>query len=135
MAALQNKLKIYVEQDIFMHVLAGALPVKRIGNRLEIWIEHVCFSLNCMVLVRHDIIYIECGKDKIYIGKLNFKYLWDIINIFLHFASSSLTSFGNNQVITFNGYNLLTILVAKQEEQQLNSYNWLEVFMKKNQML
>ena len=34
--ALQNKLKIYVEQDIFMHVLAGALQMKRIGNRLEI---------------------------------------------------------------------------------------------------
>ena len=48
---LKNKLKIYVEQDIFMHVLAGALPVKRIGNRLEIWIEYVCFSLNCIALV------------------------------------------------------------------------------------
>ena len=34
--ALGNKLKIYVEQDIFMHVLAGALQMKRIGNRLEI---------------------------------------------------------------------------------------------------
>ena len=51
MAALQNKLKIYVEQDIFMHVLAGALQMKRIGNRLEIWIEYVCFSLNCIALV------------------------------------------------------------------------------------
>ena len=36
MDGAQNKLKIYVEQDIFMHVLAGTLPVKRIGNRLEI---------------------------------------------------------------------------------------------------
>ena len=50
-AALENKLKIYVEQDIFMHVLAGALQMKRIGNRLEIWIEYVCFSLNCIALV------------------------------------------------------------------------------------
>ena len=49
--ALQNKLKIYVEQDIFMHVLAGALQMKRIGNRLEIWIEYVCFSLNCIAFV------------------------------------------------------------------------------------
>ena len=47
---LQNKLKIYVEQDIFMHVLAGALQMKRIGNRLDIWIEYVCFSLNCIAL-------------------------------------------------------------------------------------
>ena len=38
MDGAQNKLKIYVEQDIFMHVLAGALllSMKRIGNRLEI---------------------------------------------------------------------------------------------------
>ena len=40
------------------------------------------------------------------------KYLRDAINIFKHFASSSSSSFGNNQVITFNWYNLLT--VAKQ---------------------
>ena len=42
------------------------------------------------------------------------KYLRDAINIFKHFASSSSSSFGNNQVITFNWYNLLTLPVAKQ---------------------
>ena len=80
--ALQNKLKIYVEQDIFMHVLAGALQMKRIGNRLEIWIEYVCFSLNCIALVGTIHIsylngYFGDGRESIIHFLINLEQFWN----------------------------------------------------------